>query len=165
MFIYFSLKCNILQDQLQRRKEETEQAPVPTPEPNILEDVLGPRKDHRRGIGRVLKQMGTQTYDYTYLTQGGGAQPHQAPEDHPYHPQHTQYDEGGSSQPRGLDIDLNCASSDPPEASQANWSVGDLFNFDAYGQTPLPAPPPSGMSDIDLDYFASNNNDDVDDDM
>ena len=33
-------------------------------------DVRGPRAGHRRGIGRVIRQMGTEAYDYTHLTQG-----------------------------------------------------------------------------------------------
>nr|XP_043616349.1 uncharacterized protein LOC122588300 [Erigeron canadensis] len=59
-----------IHSQLKKKKEEAEQDPVPTPDPDIVMDVRGPRAGHRRGIERVIRQMGTEAYDYTHLTQG-----------------------------------------------------------------------------------------------
>nr|XP_043618768.1 uncharacterized protein LOC122590655 [Erigeron canadensis] len=59
-----------IHSQLKKKKEEAEQDPVPTPNPDIVMEVWGPQTGHRRGIGRVIRQMGTQTYDYTHLIEG-----------------------------------------------------------------------------------------------
>nr|XP_043631784.1 uncharacterized protein LOC122603206 [Erigeron canadensis] len=59
-------------EKLKKKKDDAEQDPIPTPQPDLFPATFGNRSGHRRGLGRIVRGVGDTEYDYTHLTQPQG---------------------------------------------------------------------------------------------
>jgi hypothetical protein len=95
--IYCVFLFNMIQTQIKEAEERLD--PTPTPAPAALQEVLGRRSGHRRGLGRNVWGLGTQGY-HGPMPPFGGDSPeldlNSPPADFDFS-QYLNFDDGGPS--------------------------------------------------------------------